>query len=149
MGQAQRQASPGKLLEALRSPYSAPRLHRELFHIIKPPILSLGTVCSLCIRLGFKRTDLSKQVQLLQYADPKVWGTQPLVFCLFASWPPNLGAGDDVLRTGTSWLIIQVPNAIGTRSWAVNMPVFLGLLEITVVIISLHTLTPPQKDTFP
>lgn len=63
MGQAQMQASPGKLLEALSSLYSTPRLHRELFHIINPPpILSLGTVCSLCISLGIKRTDLSKQV---------------------------------------------------------------------------------------
>lgn len=64
MGQPQRPASSGKLLEALSSPPSAPRLYTELFHIINPPfpVLSLGAACSLCIRLGFKVTALPKQV---------------------------------------------------------------------------------------
>lgn len=46
MGQPQRQARLGKLLEALSSPCSTPRLHTELFHIIKPPY-SVPGCCTL------------------------------------------------------------------------------------------------------
>lgn len=48
MGQPQRQARLGKLLAALSSPCSTPRLHTELFHIIKPPYFVPG-YCTRCL----------------------------------------------------------------------------------------------------
>lgn len=53
MGQPQRRARQGKLLEALSRPCSTPRLHTELFHIIKHAYFVPG-----CCRLSLHRAGL-------------------------------------------------------------------------------------------